>query len=42
MNEIVIEGQARYLIEDRVRLSRRTPNHTARRRHHRFPRLGWL
>jgi hypothetical protein len=42
MNELVIEGQARYLIEDRVRLTRRTPAPTARRRHHRFPRLGWL
>jgi hypothetical protein len=43
MNEAVIEGQARYLIEDRVRVTRRTPATTARRRrHHRFPRLGWL
>jgi len=42
MNEIVIEGQARYLIEDRVRLTRRTPGAVSRRRHHRFPRLGWL
>lgn len=42
MNQTVIEAQARYLIEDRVRAGRRTPPTTARRRHHRFPRISWL
>ena len=41
MNETVLEAHARYLIADRVRPTR-TPTTGARRRHHRFPRLGWL
>jgi hypothetical protein len=41
MNETVIEAQARYLIENRVRPSRRATATTAHRRHHRFPRVRW-
>jgi len=41
MNPTVIEAHARYLIEDRVNTTRRTPSSTDRRRH-RFPRLSWL
>jgi hypothetical protein len=41
MNQTVIEAQARYLIEDRVRQSHGAPATTAHRRHHRFPRIRW-
>jgi hypothetical protein len=41
MNHTVIEAHARYLIEDRVSTTRRTPSAASRRRH-RFPRLSWL
>jgi hypothetical protein len=44
MNQTIIEAQARYLIEDRVKAGRRTPATAARRRHHHhpFPRPSWL
>jgi hypothetical protein len=41
MNEIVIEAQARYLIEDRVRRTRRARAGGSRRRHHRLARQSW-
>jgi hypothetical protein len=41
MNHTVIEAHARYLIEERTRPTRHT-RATTRRRHHRFPRVGWL
>jgi len=42
MNETVIEAQARYLIEDRIRATR--PRGTVRdhRRHRRLRTLSWL
>jgi hypothetical protein len=40
MNEIVIEAQARYLIEDRVRRTRRA-RAGASRRQHRLARQSW-
>lgn len=42
MNHTIIEAQARYLIEDRVSSTRRARSTGARRRHHRFPQVGWL
>ena len=42
MNETVIEAQARYLIEDRIRQTRRAQSTGVRRRHRRLLTLSWL
>jgi hypothetical protein len=42
MNETVIEAQARYLIEDRIRAARPTQSVRGRRRHRRLRTLSWL
>jgi hypothetical protein len=42
MNETVIEAQARYLIEDRIRATRPGRSAHARRRHRRLRPLSWL
>ncbi len=41
MNETLIETQARYLIEDRIRATRPTPSDHDRRRHRRVRMLSW-
>lgn len=42
MNETVIEAQARYLIEDRIRATRPKQSAHDRRRHRRLRTLSWL
>ena len=42
MNETVIEAQARYLIEDRIRATRPRRSDHDRRRHRRLRTLSWL
>jgi hypothetical protein len=42
MNEILIEAQARYLIDDRIRTTGRAPSARRRRRHRPFPAMRWL
>ncbi|MFZ2013867.1 MAG: hypothetical protein WAV00_08605 [Nocardioides sp.] len=42
MNETVIEAQARYLIEDRIRATRPWRSARDRRRHRRLRMLSWL
>jgi hypothetical protein len=42
MNHTVIEEQARYLIEDRIRQTRRPQPTGVRRRHRKIRRLSWL
>jgi hypothetical protein len=42
MNETVIETQARYLIEDRVRPTHGKLATSVRRRHRRIRKLSWL
>jgi hypothetical protein len=42
MNEAVIEAQALYLIEDRMRTAHRTQSARARRQHRRPRALSWL
>jgi hypothetical protein len=42
MNHTVIEEQARYLIEDRIRPTRRTQPTGVHRRHRKVRKLSWL
>jgi len=42
MNQTVIEAQARYLIEDRIRATRPRKSVHDRRRHRRLRTLSWL
>jgi hypothetical protein len=42
MNETVIEAQARYLIEDRIRGTGARHSFPDRRRHRRLRPLSWL
>ena len=42
MNETLIEAQARYLIEDRIRATRPRRSAHDRRRHRRLRMLSWL
>ena len=42
MNQPVIENQARYLIEDRIRTTHRTQSAHVRRHHRRLRILSWL
>ena len=42
MNETVIEAQARYLIEDRIRATRPKQSIPYRRRHRQLRKLSWL
>jgi hypothetical protein len=42
MNQIVIEAQARYMIEDRIHVAQRRQSVRDRRRHHRPRIVSWL
>jgi hypothetical protein len=42
MNQTVIEGQARYLIEDRIHATHPRQSVHDRRRHRRLRTLSWL